>query len=134
MHPSTEKNQTGATIVAMTRLTVDRRKVVSLSIRFQIRRPIAALSATFSMIKMLKAHALASLKRALRQTASEGCVFGSRRGHQFRKHQFQGVRMKLVLKSCCSIQPTWTILALLSCLTCREHGVRETTISVVVLE
>ena len=53
---------------------------------------------------------------------------------EFRKHQFQGVRMKLVLKSCCSIQPTWTILALLSCLTCREHGVRETTISAVVLK
>ena len=47
----------------------------------------------------------------------------------FRKHQFQGVRMKLVLKSCCSIRPTWTVLALLSCLTCREHGVRETTIN-----
>ena len=45
-----------------------------------------------------------------------------------------GWRMKLVLKSCCSIRPTWTILALLSCLTCREHRVRETTISAVVLE
>ena len=57
-----------------------------------------------------------------------------RKGRPFRKHQFQGVRMKLVLKSCCSIRPTWTNLALLSRLTCREHGVRETTISAVVLE
>ena len=45
----------------------------------------------------------------------------------FRNHKFQGVRMKLVLKICCSIQPTWTIIALQSYLTCREHGVRETT-------
>ena len=58
----------------------------------------------------------------------------SRRGHHFRNHQFRGVSLKLVLKSCCSIQPRWTILALLPYLTCREHGVRETTFNAVVVE
>ena len=36
----------------------------------------------------------------------------SRRGHQFRNHQFQDVHMKPVLKRCCLIQPIWMILAL----------------------
>ena len=43
-----------------------------------------------------------------------------------RNHQFQVVRMKLVLKSCCSIQPTWTIFALQSYLTnVSSNAVRE---------
>ena len=41
-----------------------------------------------------------------------GCVFESRRGHQFRNHQLQDVRMKMVLESCSLIQPTSTILTL----------------------
>ena len=37
--------------------------------------------------------------------------------------------MKLVLKSCCSIQPTWG--ALQSYLTCREHGRNFVTMHVI---